>query len=285
MSENALTLSEQLTNVPAFLRNTDAPKGTENVANFMMPSFLRIVQALSAPALREKFSEGDAILQPDQQIVYSVKTGEPVPFTPLLFYTEWCIWNPLKTKGQLPFIRERSTDPNSLIAQKSRNPDARKETCPEMPSEFLRYVEHINFLIQLRTPDAPVLPVVMSFVVAEHNTGRKFCNLIMQRKHTPPLYAGIYEVKTSRRTNAQGNWFGFDITNPSVGDAWCTEEEFELFREQHILLSERLKSGEIKPDYEEGFGPVDPVATGVPAGAKTDTGVPNNADDESVSPF
>lgn len=275
MSENALTLSEQLSNVPDFLRDTDAPKGTEQVADFMMPSFLRIVQALSAPALREKFNEGDAILQPDQQLVYSSKNPQPVPFTPLLFYTEWCVWNPLKTKGQLPFIRERSTDPNSEIARKSRNPDARKEVCPEMPSENLRYVEHLNFLIQLRTPDAPLLPVIMSFVVAEHQNGRRFCNLIMQRKHNPPLYAGIYEFTTSRRTNAQGNWFGFDITNCSE-NAWVSQAEFELLREQHIMLAERVKAGEIKPDYEEGFGPVDPAATGA---ARTDTGVPQSAPD------
>lgn len=275
MSENQLTLAEQLANVPAFLVDSGAPTGLENVQQYMMPSFLRIVQSMSGRDIKDAFDEGDVILQPDKQGVYCPKKGgEPVPFTPLFLYTEYCIWNPLKTKGQLPFIRERSTDPNGVIAQKCRNKEARNEPCPEMPTENLRYVEHMNFLVLLRTPDAPKLPVIMSFVVGEFMTGRKFCNLIGMRGPNIPLYAGVYQFTTSIRTNARGeSWFGFDIINHE-SNPWVSKEEFDVLTQSHLGLIQKFQDGEIKADYEEGFGAVDPNVVGTHAGV--DVGIPTD---------
>lgn len=280
MSENELVTTQQISSVPAFLKSAEnVPMGTEQLSEYMIPSFLRIVQGLSAREIKEQFDEGDVILQPDKIGIYSKDHPDPVPFTPLLFYTEYCVWNPLKTKGQLPFIRERSTDPNSEIAQKARNPDQRNEPCPEMPSENLRYVEHLNFLVQLRVPNAPVLPVIMSFVVGEHMTGRKFANLICSRNQ--PLYACVFQFTTSLRSNKQGNsWFGFDIVNHPT-NPWVTEEEFNLLKLQHIGLIQKLRGGNLKADYEGGFGDVDPAAAGAEhatggTGATVDSGIPTD---------
>ena len=243
-------LSTSVANVPDFIASaTDAPKGLEEVQKVMQPSIMRVVQALTQDEIVARDQvPGDVVLMPERTCVFDSKaeTIKPTRIVPVFFFTEWCVWNPLKTKGQLPFIRERSMDPNGDIARKAKTPDLRKEPCPEMPTESLRYMEHLTYLVVLMEESGPPAPVLLSFVSGEHKTGRRFANMIVSRG--VPIYAGAYEFITSERRNPQGKWFGLDISNSS--EPWVTQEQFEIFKQLHIDLKERIVGGDIIIDYE-----------------------------------
>lgn len=231
---------------PAWL-SSDEPRGTEDLKSIVVPSRLKVMQPQTQDTeLAEIFNLGDVVLIPEKELIHQVG-GEAVSFVPVLFYREWCTWNPLKMQGTLPFIRNRSFDPNGDIARLSANEDTRTEACPENPKEDLRHMAHLNYLVMLRGVGGSQLPVLMTFVSAEFKIGRRFANLVIARN--APLYTGVYQFKTSERSNQSGKWYGYDITN--APEPWVKEEEFAIYKSVHQGLAEKLVDGGIVANYEE----------------------------------
>lgn len=253
-----------VSNVPDFVKaDTSGASGLTELRQIMLPSFLRVLQAqIQDEELAARYKSGDVVILPEKRGIYLMEdrigTGGaivpksvPIAFTPIVYFKEWCCLNPISMRGQLPMIRERSSDPGSDLARRSRTPELRTAPCPEKGSEKLRFQEYLNFLVMLRIEDAPILPVIMSFVSAEHVTGRRFANLIISRGPEAKLYAGVYEFTTGLRQNAQGKWYGFDIANHSAAP-WVTSDEYAIYREAHAQLAPKIQAGEVQPDYEAG---------------------------------
>lgn len=232
---------------PAFLKEFEGPKGTEELSQIMVPSRLKILQPIiQDETLRADFAPGDCLIVPENLMI--ANEGSPaIAFTPVVFYREWCIWNPLKMQGQLDFIRDRSMDPQSEIAKRASDPNGREEPCPENPKETLRYMAHLNFLCVLHIEEAPPLPVLMTFVSAEYKKGQRFANLIIARND--PIYSGVYEFTIGPRQNESGNWWGFDINN--AAEPYVNAEQFELFKGLHEDLARKVKEGDVMADYED----------------------------------
>lgn len=278
MSENQLTIS----NPPAFLQQYTSDAGmTKDLRSVMLPSFLRIIQAqvLSQEIRDLGVQLGDVILLPERRIV-SLKSPRiigatqypatpPIPFVPVFFFKEWVLMNPIKLRGQKPWIRDRSRDPDSTIAKMAGNPNTREAVCPDLPTERMKYAEVLNYLVMPRIEDAPLLPVFMTFLSAEHSTGRKFANLIVARGPYP-IYAGLYEFSVGIRTNTQGTWGGYDIANHAT-QPWIAENEVAMYAAMHAEMASKFERGEIEVDYESGHSD---GSVGEPQPQATQTGAP-----------
>lgn len=227
---------------PSFLADVKN-EGTEKLKNYLIPSVIRVVQKNSSDGLLSKFQAGQVLILPEEIMI--ADKDEMATFIPLFFYVEYCAWNPRAVKDIEGSIRARTFDANSEIAIKARDPEKWAEPHPDAsryPNDNMdiRYQEHLNYMVMVQHEFAPVTPCVISFSSTGHMIGRKFANLITARN--APIYAGKYEMMTTKQSNAKGDWYQFSISNAG----WCTETEFDLMKFAH----EELRKKRIVTDYE-----------------------------------
>lgn len=270
-----LTTTQPLPQLPAHLqRESGAPaRGTELLSKYVVPPRIKIVQQLKLSELFQNYPEGTAlmVMQPQMQIVAEMQfnqmhqptQGKPFYFCPLFFYPEFCIWNPLKARGQLPTIRDRSTDPDGQIARMARTPGLREQVCPEMPEEKITFNEHLNFIVIIIYHDNPEVfkPALISFVRGEHRTGRKLAEWITARR--ADMFGCVFQAFVEKHKNTKGqNWYGFNIDNPAEISPWIEDAAiFGEFERLHVQYRDNHKQGLLQASYDD-----DDLAT-VPAAA------------------
>lgn len=251
--------------VPSFMEGVEHE--TEALSQFIVPPRLTIVQALSDDNLKQAYAEGCVVVMPQMMEIAGMETpteGKPFYFVPVFFFVEWLTWNPRATRGSLPAIRERSTDPQSQVAIKARNQRLWEEDCPEAPGEKIRNQEHLNYIMSL-VGDHPLAgtPIVASFARSEHRSGSNLAALISMRK--APLFGCQFMAVSARRTNAKGRWFGLDIQNPP-GDSGVlpfveSEDTFEALKSSHAELKKAHEEAKLRVDYEDPVDETDPSDT------------------------
>jgi hypothetical protein len=248
--------------LPEFMQGVDT--GTSELESYIVPPRLKVVQATSDEALLDAFDPGTVIAQPqDIQIAGMIdrKAGKPFHFVPIYFFAEWIAWNPLKTKGTLPAIRERTFDADSPLAAKCKNPKLWLEGCNEAaPNEDgtkqkIRNCEHLNYIcLLLNNPELEGIPVVMSFVRGEHKAGTRFAGLIKMRR--APLFGCQFQAAVGYRTNIAGQWHGYDVCNPDEGSGVAPLVQDKATFEAYTALHEQFKAdhGKIRVDYDNETG-------------------------------
>jgi hypothetical protein len=268
MSENELVqrnVNAGLPAVPDYLKVED-DHSLDGVKQYVRPPRIKVVQATSLPALKDAFGVGAVVLVPDNTLVLAPMrdalgnieygTTPPFIFTPIFFFTEFCLWNPLQMKGKLPAIRERSFDQNSRLAQRARDFKNRDMPCPEDPEHNCTFCEHMNFIVHVPGQKDHC---VLSFSRGEFAAGQRFAGLLKMRG--VPMYGNIFEAHIARRENNKGNWIGLDCVNPSGGESpFVGEEAFHAFQKLYNEYATLYKEKLIDVTYEEE--PIDVAVSG-----------------------
>jgi hypothetical protein len=252
---------------PSFLAVADGqkPMGHDDLKAFVRPPRLKVVQKMSKPPFTDNNVEGDLILVPQLITVAPIdrdeqnrpgKQGRPFFFVPVFFFPEWISWNPLKLKGSEPAIRERSFDPRSDIARKSRDPQLRSEKMPGTSDDELKikHQEHLNFVIMLLSDDPTGgMPIVMSFAKTAHKHGSNLCSLIAMRK--ADVFACVFQGQVKMESNAKGDFYNIFPTNPDtkLGQApWIQDEAvYARLRASHEEFAELHKASRIVVDHDD----------------------------------
>lgn len=235
--------------LPEHLRDKEV-KGVEQLADFVRPPLMKIIQKQADDAFHEKFNLGDCIILPAQAVV--AEHGDSFKFVPLFFYSEACTWSPIDKRGQMPAILDRTTHKESELYKKATNRDFwNEEIVHEGQKVQVRHVEHLVFIVTLYDHPLAGEPMIMSFSKGEFGTGCKFASLIKTRKASP--FACVFQAKVSEepRKNNKGSWYGFDISNPDVDTSpWVTAEELPRFEAIHDDLNEHFKKGMLRADHD-----------------------------------
>ncbi len=260
----------------AMIRREDLPAhlqeqfGVEEAKHYIVPPRLKVVQPMSNKLKEMGFDEGDVVavpvnisVAPVLQVEKNGKTrpgdeGKPFHIVPLFFFAEYCLWNPLETKGTLDMIRERSFDKQSEVAVKARDPKLRQMVCPEMPEKdgkplYCRYVEHLNFIVLLYEPGHALegVGLNLSFSRGEHSQGRQPLTLLDLRR--APLCGVRFMCQVKKRNKNDNEWFGIDVNNPADVDPFVTDpEEFAVYKKMHLELKEAHAAQLLRADYSDG---------------------------------
>ena len=239
---------------PSFMSQEDLNSGcgAEGAAKHIIPSRVKIVQSNAKKPYSELFNEGDVILTPGKHLV--CPAGGFFTFTPVYFFTEYCLVNPYKTAGTLPMIRERSLDENSEIAKRCENLES--ITCPELPSEKCKYKKFLNFLVRIYNSPGGDFPCLLSFSGGEYKYGSNFLGMLLGAQK---MYTRNFSAMPNSHENPGNEWIGLDVINPP-GDSgfgpWVTDENwyktskrfFEQFTEdRHSILADYEDSEEVQP--------------------------------------
>lgn len=262
MSNELIRKNELL---PAFMANEEVT-GADQLGQYIVPPRLKIIQGASGSPFCDMFSPGDAVLVPQMIMVAPIeknqkgrpsKTGSVFHITPVFFYGEWCLWNPLEKKGQLPAIEMRTTNPNDAMVTKCRDFKLRLEA---IPGEYdakgnqlcRRYVEHLNFISVIVDNEHELhgMPMVISFSRGDHKGGSNFAALLKLRK--APIFGCRFQCRVGLRNDPKGDWFGLDVTNPEDGEPWVKDEAaYSAFRDIHNEFAKAHQAGNVQVEYSD----------------------------------
>lgn len=247
------------------LVSSGADMGTSELSKFIRPSYIKIVQALTGSEFKSVGGVGSMLLVPEKRLLASCP-GEPQPsasirFTPLFFYPEWCLWNPIQLKGQKPAIAGRTIDQTDPIARLAKNFENRTKAIEGQPANIVQKAyEHLNFLIQVEIDGLLDNLIVVSFAKGGYKAGENLCRAIKARKM--PLYTMVFELRAVHDKNNQGNeYYRFDAQNPA-SDPWRAEADIAELKLKYEGLKEAHAGNKIvvEHDFEDDAAPagVDP---------------------------
>lgn len=265
----------------------ESRKGAENLAQFIIPPRMKIVQKMSKREEYGTFNTGDLLAIPGKQIISPVQFSDGRPwvyscavlFVPIFFYPEWVGVNPFAAQGVLSsMIRERSTDPNSDVAIKA---NARyKMQCPEMLQDatgnklYVTYGQNLNCVLIVQSvnlqnhnlqPDqlAQVEEYITSLRESNsmllaswrsggHKYGRAFAALMQKRKDD--IFACQFEMQTCfDKGNGKGDFFALAVDNPeNPDDIWVkSAESAKQYEDLHDMLAEANRKGVLRAEYDD----------------------------------
>lgn len=200
-----------------------------------VPRF-KIIQPTTEEELKNTFGVGSAIVRPGDALIckHSGNTNmqalESFDFVPLFFFVEWNKWRDLKGTGDM--VLDKSFDPSSDVAVRSKNKDTRKEAYlgqeamadNDANKMYYQYVEHLRFvgIIYGEHPLAGT-PVTLSFERGEWGQGKNFISAVsLRRRQTTdeetgakvakpiPLWSQVWRMKTVyHNPDALRKWYGF----------------------------------------------------------------------------
>jgi hypothetical protein len=274
-NNGALTVRDVSANVPAHLQQrmemqAYQPAGIQDLLAVVRPPFVKIVQGSSDKTLKQTFAEMSVLAVPGNDMI--AQPGQPIYFTPLLFFIEYLCLNDIKLKGNGQFILARTFDKTSDVAKRALNPELRRQRIENGGQAvlvngepvFMTYQEAFNFIVALHGVPNITEPVIISFRSAEQKTGRRLASLI-NRRHCD-IYAGIYEARVNIHRNPQNDWYGFDIDNAVLGNGWVQDpKQFAEYEAAHVMLAKMHQERKIQMDYGDddglaGAGVFDPNA-------------------------
>lgn len=258
--------------------------GTETLRQYIRPSRVKIVQYQSLGIFKEQFSPGDVVLVPQliQLIQYNKQNAQynRLWFTPLFFFAEYLLVNPIELKGSEPFVVDRTTNVKSELARRAKSERERTEDYPGKPQYKRKYVEALNFVSIVHIQGFEATPVVFSFSNAEHKSGETLAAHITMRRQgqvRAPLYGCVFQGEVRDRRNTKGEWLGFDISNPTADSGFAPFIMDQALFNQYAALHEELATAfneqRLDIDYEDAEAPVDAnnVPRDVVNGAYADT--------------
>ena len=244
--------------LPAPVSGGALPKGLELASPYEDPLYAKIVQELSGPPYKPPFKNGDYIATPDNSPIVLMdgnEVSEVFHFVPIFYYPEYVLRNPSIDIPHLPFVRDKTFDPNSEIAQRAMSREEEKNSfpCPEGEEFKCVYMVHQNYVLILLDHNQSIgeLPIVHSFSGGEAKTGNAFRRLLKARK--APIYATRFQACISLHSSkklANKKWYGLDISLPEDGNAWVPKEQYEMFEAMNLAAEKYHADLGIQVQYD-----------------------------------
>lgn len=229
---------------------TDAGKGLSTAREDNLVPLIYLLQSNSPqvnkrdPSYLDGADPGDIWLRLAEHPI--VKGNEGFDFQPCYFSIDWVEWIPRDKGGG--FMGRHPDLPEEAKAVKD----------PQRPNRVKYVLPNGNELIQTRYHAGFVhfaggqrLPYVLPFKSTGHTVSRQWMTMMNAKRLKDakgnslpaPSWACLYRLKTKQRTNVDGTFFVFEVTDAG----WLNKEE----RERGKALYEAMASGEREVAHED----------------------------------
>lgn len=235
------------------IEESAADESLQQLAEHRVLPRVKIIQALTRPELRDRFSEGSAVLMPGE-VEVCAKKGKFL-FVPVFFYNEFGILSDRKDQ-EAPMFLGKSLDEKSDIAVRARDRENRVESYGDGYEK--RYVEIFNFPGFLYGDhDLAGTAMSLSFMKGEFMTGKTWASSICLRKvggQSVPLWAQVWEfTSTYHDKGPDKKWWGATPSNPSGEDPlYIRGDERDLFQGAHLEFKKLYQEQRLETDHEAG---------------------------------
>ena len=241
--ELATATADSPITIPSWMKDEQI-KGVDQVGEHMTTPRLAIIQAMSDQDRKEQFGEGGVAIMPDG--VKVADKGEEFVAIPLVFWVTYEQWSDINDSAS-PMIENTTQDATHEIARKARSKDTREEMYGEGFKR--RYVESLNFIMQIDSGDAKGELATISFSVGEHHTGSRLCGMLKRRPCS--LFANRVAFKTQLRQRNNRSWYGFDFGNPETDSVVSSKEVYQELEKVHDSLSGLVSNNLLSVNQED----------------------------------
>ncbi len=239
----------------------EADTSMDALAEYRIVPRMKVIQAMSDKDLKAEFGEGSVIVYPGGQKIAGAEEG--FLFVPVFFFPEFMKWADRNDK-ESNAILDRSFDPQSEIALRSRDPERRNEEYPDgrkdrkgKPLEF-RYCEHLNFVGVVYNEEGDFEPVILGFAKGDFSKGKQLASSIRMRRadgRPVPMWAQVWQFHTVLNEGSEGSWYQLRSSSPTVNviqaeHAPALKELHEMLKDEHLKGLVRVGGDE----EEEGGG-------------------------------
>lgn len=199
-------------------------EGTEGFSDIVSPPLIKVVQGMSGEELIEELGLGTVYIDPTMEVV--AKKDESFVAIPIHYGSQFIRWAPRSSDES---ILDISNDPKGDLAKLCRDPKLRRQPLPSLTgSGEDRCLEHLNFVLLMRSASGEECLAAVSFKSAEYKVGKQLASQIFTKQGCP-IYGQVFNVGISSRKNAQGTWYGLNFTRPS----WTPEAMFDRCKALH----------------------------------------------------
>lgn len=243
---------------PAILAKYGEINTFKGMEEYVILSYMKMVQPTSDSVIKDRFGEGTLILRPgDAVITRSAKSTEHLEdarefeFNPHFFWVQYDHYSDLKDTDSR-VILETTFDSKHTIAVKARDPEQRNEIYPgheskKKPWQY-RFVESLNFVGEIcGDHELAGTACVLRFQRGEYGVGKGFISATTQRRMSIPGPEGLEDpVRVNcplfaqrwtftpgwREPDAEKKWWGLDYiaaSQPQIDD-----DDFERCGEAHL---------------------------------------------------
>ena len=222
--------------VPDYLRNSE-PMGISQLQDYQAVPRLVVVQKMSSEERIDAYGVGSVVAMPDGIIVAGFnadeKRGDPFVVAPLQWWPTWSQWRD-PNDAQLPMVVAESLDPQSEVATKAKNFSTRQEPYTDNPKMSWRYVEGLNFAVEIQDPPHAGVVAVASWSRGGHGEGKRLCGYIFRRG--VDIYANRLTLQVESRTNRAGQTWN-QLTFGSASPPFCAKKDMDRLKMLHENLS------------------------------------------------
>ncbi len=267
--------------VPSYLAEFSGEQDTSlnDMQAYRILPRLKVIQGTAKQELLKQYDPGTIILSPANVKVADVDkkeqcSSDPFLFVPLFFFVEFCKWADLKDKSSNSIV-DRTFDPGSDIAAKSRDKNQRTEEYGEKKQFKYRYVEHLNFagFIYAKN-DGSEHPLkgeacCLHFERGEFGKGTSFITAASMRRGLP-LWSQVWELTAGFRPKSDDKkWWGIDFSIPLDEKLRVIKpDEVAFFKATHEELKSLHAKKKLVVDASGGDDDADEAARAAAASAK-----------------
>lgn len=230
-------------NVPEFVQPSDAGKGTSQAQEDNLVPLIYILQALS-PAVNKRKPEyiegaeaGDIWLRNASQQL--VKGEDGILFQPCFFSKDFVEWVPRDSGGG--FVGRHQEMPDDVKREEDKKNPNKVHFFRPNGNEVIETRYHVGYV---HLESGARLPYVIPMASSGHTVSRQWMfmmNSIQIANGIAPSFSRLYRLKTKERTNTQGTWFTWDITD----EGWVqSPEDYAKGRALEVAFSDGAKAME-----------------------------------------
>lgn len=236
---------------------------SQDAADNLIP-FLAILQDMSPQTKKRdaayvEGAEPGMIFQTASGAVYSGEQG--ILFQPVFFQKLWVEWVPRAKGGG--FVKAHLDLPSNAVLTEYKGDDGQDREGYRTP-EGNDVIETRYFYGHVLDEEGEIVePAVIGMSSTGHTAGRQW--MVLQNNHKvrgregqmliAPSWSCAYRLRTMTKSNAQGEWFVWKITDHAFGDSpWIPEK---AVRDAGRKMHESIKSGAKQaavPEAEGGSG-------------------------------
>lgn len=251
-------LTKPMANAPSYLAAL-GQEGIDRTQNFGSTPRIKIMQGMSDADLRKSFPPGSCIIAPQNTLVAAF--GETFDAVTAFFWPSWEKWRDLNDAAPMPIL-ESSTDPDSEIARRAKNPGQREEVYPDdigkKKPRLYRYVEALNFALYILTGPAAGSVAVASFARGGHRRGARLHDYLKRRDC--PVWANRVALVVGEETN-RDNQTWYQLRHEIAAQPFIGEDDVATMRKLFL---------DLKAAYDSRTLAVDTANTAEPAAPEGD---------------
>ena len=189
-------------------------EGVDKLSSHQQLSWLKIMQYMTNPELRDEHGQGSIVITPENLTV--ADAGTTISVVPCYFWPEF--QKRADPRDKSAWIIETSTDTKSDVASKCRIPRYTESYQQGSESYEYSYITSLNFYFEIRSGAATGMAGVLPFSKGSYKIGTQIQSHLRRtsQQYGAPLFSNLLDLKTVELKGGRGSYWAPQYSVPET---------------------------------------------------------------------